>query len=1843
MKRIQLFALVSALTVMGLASCQPVETAPEKQETGKGHSVIFNVQVEPEAATKTALRLQFIPDWRYTDTDDIHIFETASTDGVATQILKANQVDIFTEDNDQKAYFHAWFDDISVIINPSGVLTKASAPVYNYTSIMAATETEGDELRFVLPSTQYPTSTSSFDPKADFLIGQCATTYNDFIQPDQRLNLNFIRPVAIGRFAIVGLEGSSVQSVKVTFEQPIAGYTTYGKVDFEESTAEFTSDDSDKVLTLLYPEGRRKSTIFNAFFLALEGRKKAVSMEVRTDSYIFTKNYPNTTWTLNKDIFNEIVIDMSTATKTALLDQEMQFKDGEGTPVSEITYDLVENGGSVDAFVSPVFSRESACQTEVTFASNNEEVATVDADGNIALTGAAGVAVITASADGDATHKAGTATVTITVVTPEVTFYEAKGIDNDVEYLIVSNGKAVKYTATGMSFEDVTVSEGTITIDNSLLEGLLWKAAAIDATSEFATYGTHTFTCSGNKLMRESDGAGSMALAASDAAMSKYMAWNYDGAKFWNHSVNGENINDFCLTYDSADGWAFEYQSTPTTLLYTTLKPREIAFTTTEFTFDRYTDTDFTAPTIDGATYVSSDTDIAAVDPATGIVTLAGKTKTGTVTITATVAAGNGFQGASASYTIEVGDSDPGQMSKPILVYLEPATELVAGEEYYLVSNGMVLARDGANASAVEFDADKVAAVVDVDLVDNIAWTLAKQTGTITRGNEYVFTQGEYFFGIAMNTNQSTYTYTVEVNDGREVSNNVTIQDHNISLTNNQIYYAGNSSNYYIFYNTTDNKWDNEKVSSSSTPAATSTTALYVAKDTRDEQTAQFVDADSEPVTAVEFDLASGADFVAPTLDGMYYGDVTYSTDDTHGVITLDEATGAITINKKGGPVTITANIAGTTYYKPTTASYTLTVTNSNATESVYNKVTSVSDLEVGAKYLIVFEGLANDEDDGDPKVFEAKVDGSELSKDAGHDVTIENGVITSDLFDEYTFTLEEGYYLKADNVNKYMYPMQKSGTGGAFGAENSATNKLTITFSNGIASIACNSRYVVWSTSSHYFSVNSSTSSTSATGICLYKLYDGRQPQNMQFAAAEAQFDVFSNDWVEDKGIPALDGNETTPVYESSNTAVATVNETTGAVEIQSGVKSGDTAVITATAPQNDNYKTATASYTIRIVNNDPNIATYTKVTSASDLEADAKYILVYETNKKVFKPILKTSGISFDKNSNNAVDVVINGEEIASNDLTDYQLTFEAGKFMYVASADKYLYPGASGDDAIGAEDIDLDHSIAITISSGVATIKCSDSDNHLYWSTSGYFSSISQTGSSYVSTLSLYKLNDSRTAQTLAFSGNEAKYDIANSEWTVEVPTLSGADTDVTFTSSDESVATVTKVDNTTVTVTIASGAMKNDVAVIKATAAGTTTVKPATAFFKVTVIDPNVPKYYKVDELENGKEYLIVSNGYALSLSGTSVKADAITETETEGVIQFDESATSNSPLWTATVSGTSVKVKNGSNYLRHSSSGASFSIGTSDSRNAIVYDAANNTVKVGNYYLNYSGSSFSLNSSATNTSAAFYSATKPLPSLEFDKTSIKYDVATSTWSSAMPVLSPAGAIAKVDVEVDVTEPIIQDVDTDGDTFIVTLADDLTELVGHTATVTVYAKNSGEFKNESASFTVEVIDSSTIPTYTKVSEITSGATYLIVSTDANSYNGLGQKRAFAGTTSGSVVEVDGTSGTITGDFSACEFVITAEGDATYSLNGPNGYVTGNSATDPYIQVSSSKVTVSLTDAATLKADTSTDGVVSDAFYFYYLKSGSIEALYLNSNGNFKMGGSGRKYGVYLYKKN
>ena len=223
---------------------------------------------------------------------------------------------------------------------------------------------------------------------------------------------------------------------------------------------------------------------------------------------------------------------------------------------------------------------------------------------------------------------------------------------------------------------------------------------------------------------------------------------------------------------------------------------------------------------------------------------------------------------------------------------------------------------------------------------------------------------------------------------------------------------------------------------------------------------------------------------------------------------------------------------------------------------------------------------------------------------------------------------------------------------------------------------------------------------------------------------------------------VPSLQNAQGTVTYTSSNTSVATVNAN-GVISIQSTAIAGDTAVITAKAAGNTTYKPGKASYTITIVSSAPP-TTYTKVTSTADVEANAQYILVYETASKAFKPIL--NGSAFTKSTANAVDVAIANGVIQSSSLDDCLITFEEGKYLYVESAGKYLYPGASGNSALGAENKTEDHIVSITIDSeGLATIaRSNDADYHLYWSSSNYFSGISSSDSKYAVNICIYKKN-------------------------------------------------------------------------------------------------------------------------------------------------------------------------------------------------------------------------------------------------------------------------------------------------------------------------------------------------------------------------------------------------------------------------------------------------------------------------------------------------------------------
>lgn len=674
------------------------------------------------------------------------------------------------------------------------------------------------------------------------------------------------------------------------------------------------------------------------------------------------------------------------------------------------------------------------------------------------------------------------------------------------------------------------------------------------------------------------------------------------------------------------------------------------------------------------------------------------------------------------------------------------------------------------------------------------------------------------------------------------------------------------------------------------------------------------------------------------------------------------------------------------------------------------------------------------------------------------------------------------------------------------------------------------------------------STTKTAAT------LYTTRAPQELAFSpAASAEYDLATESWT--VVVPDLTGAYTPVTYalsDDSNPAVATVDADGTVHPLSKG-----TVKIVATAAGNAQYQAAVASYTLRVIDSSVTTNTYIKVTSTGELEVGAQYLLVYETSNKAFKPILNSGGTYFTKSTANALDVTITNGVIESSDLADCEITLEAGYYLYFASVGKYLYPGASGDSALGAEDKTSGHTVAISFdSNGIVTIaRSGDSNYHLYWSSSNYFSGINSNSSSYAPNICLYKLDDGRLPQTLSFSPAEVNYDMAGSDALIK-PALSNAIGTVNYSSSDEAIATV---DPSSGDVTV----KKKGTVVITASAAGNGQYKPGSASYTLVITDSSstTPVWYKADAIVAGETYLIVSNGYVLENNGGNAAAVAVDINN--GVIEFDAPA---SALFTATASSGNFTLQNNSQYMQRGGSSGSYVPTFSSSQ--------------GSYYQwTYDSSSEYVTAKGNSTYYVYYSTGNS-----------RWSMSTSSGDSHKAVLYKLG---------DGSNP-----------------------------------GGGDDPQPPTQFTYTQI--------TSVSELTDGASYLIVSSDANSYNSKDHQTLFAGDEAGTAVAVSASSGTITGDYSNYEFVITKKSGSDYSLHGPNGYVTGNSGTTRYIQVSNSEGTMSLTNATELNAADSGDGLVSNAFYFYYTKSNSKEVLYLNADGKYKVGGTGRKYGVYLYKK-
>lgn len=799
------------------------------------------------------------------------------------------------------------------------------------------------------------------------------------------------------------------------------------------------------------------------------------------------------------------------------------------------------------------------------------------------------------------------------------------------------------------------------------------------------------------------------------------------------------------------------------------------------------------------------------------------------------------------------------------------ASVLEDGIDYLIVSAGQALKNnDGATAGVSVTDNEGVITLEAAD--PTIVWTAAAHTEMTGSGSSDVvaghFTITNEGYYLQRNSEEILLATTIPSDKPKYV-----VWDYDGTYLRHE---SSSTMTFYCYY---DSKWTSGYTQNGAAPGSSIKTAqIYTS---RAPQELVFT-----PAASAEYDLATNEWTVAvPTLSGVQTS-VTYAlAEDSNPSVATVDADGTVHPLSRG-TVTIVATAAGNDQYQAASATYTLRVVDSSVSTNTYYKVTSTSDLSIGDKYLLVYEG--------GKKVFNPILDGNVFKKDGSNalDAEITDNTIVSDGFEESHLTLESGYFLKVDKYGDYLYPNVASSRG-VLSAESTASNALNITIgNNGIASIITKTGtyYLVWSTSSDYFSSNTDIEGSYSTGICLYKLDDGRLPQTPSFSPAEVNYDKAGSDALVKPTLSNAIGDVT---YSSSDEAIATVDPSTGDVT----VKKKGTVAITASAAGNSQYKPGSASYTLVITDSSITTPVWYK---AEEIEDGQSYIVI--SNGSALKN--NSGSLSAETNS-----------------------LFTGDSFQYEAESDLiWLVTGNSSSFTLKNDGKYLRRSSSsgLQISSTNSSNTCTYDGSYVKIATSyvlycndGSWTTGNSTNDSRK--VSFYTSTPPRQAQTLSFSATSVTYDIAGST-AFTAPTLTGAQTDVAYSSSNSAVATV---DASTGAVTIVG----TGTTVITANAKGTDAFKPATASYTLRVTDSSAPvttkRYVLASSIEAGKEYLIVSNGMALQNNNKAEGAYPVTVENSQ--IELDEDAAS-TVLWTASADGNNrYNFSNNSSFLVRSSS------------------------------------------------------------------------------------------------------------------------------------------------------------------------------------------------------------------------------------------------------------------------------------------------------------------------------
>ena len=323
-----------------------------------------------------------------------------------------------------------------------------------------------------------------------------------------------------------------------------------------------------------------------------------------------------------------------------------------------------------DEFTSPVATTDS--DATISYASDNAEVAEVDATTGVVTIKGIGVATITAAVEATDTYKAGTASYTLTVTDPNILFSWELGPDGVFTYEKVATSEwnvwsyDSRYGLKGSAFD--STNKVTYACDEVAVSPVIELPATggitLDFMNAFNNYkinktmidvadfrGKYAF------LVVREEGATEWTRIGEPTAP-KSFSWTF----YANEPVNlaaykGKKVQ-FGFEYVSTEECAGTWEVKNIVVKKFAVDPvdPEISFPETEYAaaIGEPFESPVASTISDGAvTYSSSDESVATVNPATGEVTLVAQ---GSTVITAAVAATDTYLAGSASYTLTVTD-----------------------------------------------------------------------------------------------------------------------------------------------------------------------------------------------------------------------------------------------------------------------------------------------------------------------------------------------------------------------------------------------------------------------------------------------------------------------------------------------------------------------------------------------------------------------------------------------------------------------------------------------------------------------------------------------------------------------------------------------------------------------------------------------------------------------------------------------------------------------------------------------------------------------------------------------------------------------------------------------------------------------------------------------------------------------------------------------------------------------------------------------------------------------------------------------------------------------------------